>query len=77
VPGSPAPECQLEERQDVRPFLDLLAHRLADAVASIRVDPDHNGCLARLRRLGAAANLNEWPGTTRSSWSAVVTSVAG
>ena len=25
----------------------------------------------------AAANLNEWAGTTRSSWSAVVTSVAG
>src|SRR5690606_12753575 len=24
-----------------------------------------------------AVNLNEWPGTTRSSWSAVVTSVAG
>ena len=24
-----------------------------------------------------AANLNEWAGTTRSSWSAVVTSVAG
>ena len=24
-----------------------------------------------------AVNLNEWPGTTRSSWSPVVTSVAG
>ena len=24
-----------------------------------------------------AANLNEWAGTTRSSWSAVITSVAG
>jgi hypothetical protein len=30
-----------------------------------------------LAACSAAANLKEWPGTTRSSWSAVVTIVAG
>src|SRR5574342_258305 len=45
---------------------------LPDVSTRIRVGRGHDCATCRV-----AANLNEWPGTTRSSWSAVVTSVAG
>ena len=57
--------------------LDGLGH-VARAVAGARLDPDEDGVGARLCfSCSVATNLNEWAGTTRSSWSAVVTSVAG
>ena len=59
-------------------FFDPLAGRLAGAVAGAGLDADqHRACRRPGRAASAAANLKLWPGTTRSSVSAVVTSVAG
>ena len=59
-------------------LLDHLRRRLAAAVAGLGLDADQRRVRRRPGTPGArAANLKLCAGTTRSSWSAVVTSVGG
>src|SRR3546814_6095463 len=67
--------------KEKRPLIGLLVQdlggRLAGAMAGFGFNADQDGVVSRMRFCSRAANLKEWAGTTRSSWSAVVTRVAG
>ncbi len=67
---------RLREGQAIGVLPDELRDRLACAVAGPRLDAQqHRRRRSPGRPASVAANLNEWPGTTRSSWSPVSSSV--
>ena len=70
-------QIRLKERIGVRRLVDSHRCRLARSVTSRTFHSDENGSSPTCACCKAAANLNECPGTTRSSVSAVVTIVGG
>ena len=77
IAGTSQPGEMGDEGVHVGIFLDLLVGRLARAVAGAGLDADQVRRAAGSAAWSAAIYLKLWPGTTRSSVSAVVTSIGG
>ena len=71
------PHVVQRETQSVSDFIDAFFDGGAGPVSSIGFYANEGGRCTGLGACRVAANLNEWAGTTRSSWSPVVISVAG
>jgi hypothetical protein len=78
IEGGSDPNALEEERPLIRLLFDDHARGHACTVAGLRLHTDQDRSVALLGRLaGQLMNLKLCAGTTRSSWSAVITMVAG
>ena len=73
----PLAQSEAQEGQTVGGLGDHLGHRLARTVAGGCLHPQQDGGVARLGLLQGGGELEEWPGTTRSSWSPVRINMVG